>query len=503
MNNENDNNKKNIVPHLSIGIVAAFMLLACVIGLIIPLRPSESAIEQRLLASFPTLSAGTIADGSYFSDLDSWYSDSYPGRENLLAINNQIKSLYGIKMNETMVGSDVAVDEIPDIVSVNEVIVPSRDKAALDKPYRKPAETNRDHSEEEVKTVDLPTTTALEAEIASQIQQNLLVKNGAAYSRYYFNLSAVSNYIEALNNAADNLDGYADVYSILVPNQSGVMLSMDDMLGFGGSNQIEAIDYYYGMYNNKVKTVDTIKTLREHNDQYLYFKTDHHWTALGAYYVYRNFCKVKGIEPHDLSYYETITFDPFLGSFYSQLHNQEMYDNPDYVTAYIPHGTNELTYWTVNGGQVNWHVITDVSKWNRFSGYSCFVGGDKPLAIVENPEISDGSACLVIKESYGNCFIPFLVDHYQTVYIMDYRYTNENLISFIKNHNIQDLIMINNITIIGSNSVTSRIASLLRPQNVATEVDEVIEEAKPEDKADEDSQINSISADETVMEEAE
>lgn len=60
--------------------------------------------------------------------------------------------------------------------------------------------------------------------------------------------------------------------------------------------------------NEKVKTVSIYGNLAAHSSEYLYFRTDHHWTALGAYRAYEVFCNVKGIEAHPLSYFDTMTF---------------------------------------------------------------------------------------------------------------------------------------------------------------------------------------------------
>ena len=210
-----------------------------------------------------------------------------------------------------------------------------------------------------------------------------------------------------------------------------------------------------------VRPVTTIETLREHNDEYLYFRTDHHWTQLGAYYVYQNFCQEKGIEPHQLSDFSTMTFSPFLGTFYTSLKNGDMAANPDTVEAYVPMGTNDMVFWDTDGTEYQWKVINDVSTWGENSGYYCYIGGDKPLSIIENPQITDGSSCLVLKESYGNCFVPFLVDHYETVYVIDFRYANVNVVDYVKENNIQDLIIMNNITIIASDKVAATIAGLL------------------------------------------
>ena len=238
------------------------------------------------------------------------------------------------------------------------------------------------------------------------------------------------------------------------------MLSDRELEALGGADQEQAIDYYYSL-SEGVKTVDTIKTLREHNDEYLYFRTDHHWTQLAAYYVYQNFCEEKGIRPNELSDFQKMTFSPFLGTFYQELQNEDMAANPDFVDAYIPMATNDMTYWETDGSQVNWHVIQDVTGWNKNSLYSCFIGGDKPLVQINNPNLSDGSSCVVVKESYGNSFVPFLVDHYQTVYVIDFRYTKNNVMDFVQEHNVQDLIIINNISIIASENVATTIAGLL------------------------------------------
>ena len=66
------------------------------------------------------------------------------------------------------------------------------------------------------------------------------------------------------------------------------------------------------------------------------------------------------------------------------------------------------------------------------------------ISRIDNPNITDGSSCVVIKESYGNAFVPFLVNSYQTVHVVDYRYYTGNLINLVKTNNIQDVIYINN-----------------------------------------------------------
>lgn len=445
--------------NLGIILFAGVMLLGAFIGLLFFARPKTSEKEKRNLAKYPSFTMKTFLNGEYFSDVSTWYSDTYPFRDALVSADQKLKGLYGIESKTMMVGEEKQADEIPDVNDTTEATTAATTEAATEDTE---AGATTEATTEKVREVDPPDSKGMDEEIQNQIQQNLYVKGDAAYSVYYFGKENCTNYVAALNNVAAELKGQTTVYNILVPNNSGVMLSEDELSKLAGSDQEQAIDYYYSIESDDVKTVDTIKTLREHNDEYLYFRTDHHWTQLAAYYVYQNFCKVKGIEAHDLSYYDKKEFKNFLGTFYSTLGNSNMEANPDTVEAYVPKGTNDMTFWDTDGQEWNWNVIYDVDSWASSSKYMTFIGGDRPMEIIENPQIKDGSSCVVLKESYGNCFVPFLVDHYQTVYVLDYRYTTVNVLDFVKEKQADDLIIINNITIIGSTSVVDLISGLLK-----------------------------------------
>ena len=449
--------------NLGIILFAGVMLLGAFLGLLFFARPKTSEKEKRSLAKYPSFTMKTFLNGEYFSDVSTWYSDTYPFRDALVSADQKLKGLYGIESKTMMVGEEKQADEIPDINDNTEAVTETT-TAATTEAATGDTETGAttEATTEKVREVDPPDSKGMDEEIQNQIQQNLYVKGDAAYSVYYFGKENCTNYVAALNNVAAELKGQTTVYNILVPNNSGVMLSEDELSKLAGSDQEQAIDYYYSIESDDVKTVDTIKTLREHNDEYLYFRTDHHWTQLAAYYVYQNFCKVKGIEAHDLTYYDKKEFKNFLGTFYSTLGNSNMEANPDTVDAYVPKGTNDMTFWDTDGKEWNWNVIYDVDSWASSSKYMTFIGGDRPMEVIENPQIKDGSSCVVLKESYGNCFVPFLVDHYQTVYVLDYRYTTVNVLDFVKEKQADDLIIINNITIIGSTSVVDLISGLLK-----------------------------------------
>ena len=469
--------KMQIRKFRTIGVLAfaAIMAVGAFIGLLFFVRPKKSITEKRELAKFPSFTITSFLDGSYFESVSLWYSDTYPMRDKLVSADQGLKSLYGIEAGTQVVGGNTKGDDIPEVDkdSIKQTTTEAATDTSVDTSTEDPeiglpasktgSKTNKGNSSGKttVQTVEPPDSKAMDEAFQKQLQDNLYVKDGAAYSLYYFVQDSATEYIDALNNAAAKLSGVANVYDILIPNNSGVLLSDDDLAKLGGSDQKQAIEYYYSLMQG-VKTVDIFDTLKSHNDEYIYFRTDHHWTADGAFYAYEEFCKAKGITEIPREKRKKDTFEGFLGSFYSNLQNQDMKKNPDTIYAYEPIGTNDMTYWNDDGSEQKWNVIMDVNGWDKGTLYSTFVGGDTPMAVIENPNVTDGSTCVVMKESYGNAFIPFLVDHYSTIYILDYRYSNVNVIDFVKEKQADDLICINNISLIGDEDVAATINGVLQ-----------------------------------------
>lgn len=159
---------------------------------------------------------------------------------------------------------------------------------------------------------------------------------------------------------------------------------------------------------------------------------------------------MKGITPHELSEFQSMQFPGFLGTFYAGSNQAEsMAKNPDTIDAYIPMATNTMTYIGHDGVEYEWEVVADATDWDAAGKYNCFIASDEPFGMIENPLLNDGSSVVVIKESYGNAFVPFLVDHYQHVYIVDHRYFylygeyGNNLEQLIREKGIQDVLFLN------------------------------------------------------------
>lgn len=399
-------------------LFGAVLFIMSLIGLMWFLRPETSTVEKRTLTEFPTLTWSGFWDGSFFSDVDTWYADTYPLRESLISANQTLQGMYGIQ-GEQIVGETVVADAIPE---------PGTAPATTAVPEPSPS----------------PTEEVLEDGTVSDIggmQGNIYITDNAGYGLYYFVQEGADSYISTMNQIYENIKDKVNMYVMVAPISAGVMLDQTVLDDMGSSNEEKAIEYLYSGLNDGIKTVSVFENLKKHNAEYIYFHTDHHWTNLGAYYAYEMFCEEKGIESHDIEDYETLEIENFMGTFYSSSNQSpELASNPDTVIGCIPKGTNDMTMLMKDGRTVDWYIINDVSSYPESEFYAMFSGGDQPFSVAHNETITDGSAVLVIKDSYGNAFIPWLVDHYEYTYWIDFRYTTNTISQMVEDYGIQDVI---------------------------------------------------------------
>lgn len=300
---------------------------------------------------------------------------------------------------------------------------------------------------------------AAEGEIVTY--EGIVVLDGSAYELYSYKEDMAKAYTDSINTFAQAVLGKADVYDIVIPLSSEIMFPDNRKGEISSANQKKANDNILGMLSDDVKAVNIYDTLMAHRDEYLYFRTDHHWTALGAYYSYVEFCKAKGIEPEALESYETKVFDDFLGSFYRDTEDPSIAETPDEITAYLPHASAKLHITPAEGDEFDWPVIADVTNYTKRLKYCTFIGGDNPYSVITNKDLSDGSACIVVKESFGNAFVPFLIDHYQYVYVIDYRYWKGSLEELVGETGAKDVIFINNLSMIRNKYLVGQLKKVM------------------------------------------
>ena len=297
----------------------------------------------------------------------------------------------------------------------------------------------------------------------------LLIVGDTAYEYYNFKEEYANQYITAVADAGEKLNGIATVYDMVIPTSIDIDLpeSYIDRNQLNTSDQRQAIeDYIYpsiNAMNSSVKTVSVFDALKSHANEYLYFRTDHHWTQLGAYYAYVEFCKVRGFEPwpwtsltsrSTRAIWEASTRTPRAAPWPA---------NPDTVEAYFPQADTTLNA-TQDDGTVleNWPLIADGDTYGETMKYLIFAAGDQPYEEITNNDMTEGPSCIVVKESFGNCFIPFLVNHYKNVYVVDYRHYEAGTVTQLaQEKGVDDVLLLSNISMTRNEGLVSQFSNIL------------------------------------------
>ena len=284
------------------------------------------------------------------------------------------------------------------------------------------------------------------------------------FEMYTYSDETAKKYATCVNKVADGLAGTARVFALCPPLSSGITLP-DDLFGLTVfSDQKAAEKSILGYLDENVNTVALYDTLMQHRTEYICYRTDHHWTGLGAYYAYTRFCDAAGLTAHELTDYRTADFPGFLGSFYNDSGKSDrLSTNPDMVTAYYPVSPVVTMSVTEKSGNVIDFdsVIYDETNSPAAFKYGAYIYGDNPFTVITNESLTDGSSCVVIKDSFGNAFVPFLPDHYQTVYVIDYRHWSGSLTEFVKTNGVQDVVFCNNLSSIRNNSLMGDLYRIL------------------------------------------
>jgi hypothetical protein len=170
--------------------------------------------------------------------------------------------------------------------------------------------------------------------------------------------------------------------------------------------------------------IDVYSALEEHADEEIYYRTDHHWTSLGALYGYRAWAEAKGVNryPYNANTMVAVTED-FSGTLQSKVNLNWTSDKITYFpeTVKIP---VKVTY-DMDPGSTS-ESCYESSYLDTKNKYGFFLDDNHALVEIDTGRAGKGTL-LVIKDSYANCFVPMLLPHYSTIYVLDLRYYNGRL----------------------------------------------------------------------------
>lgn len=226
--------------------------------------------------------------------------------------------------------------------------------------------------------------------------------------------------LNAINKFTDN-NPDLPVYFLLAPTSQEIYNSLMPSSAPIGS-QTELYEYCKS-YLTGAESINVMDTLKEHSDEYIYYRTDHHWTSLGAYYAYCRASEQLGFQPLPLSEFDIEeASDDFHGTLFSKTLDDSV--TADVIHYYHPKNENLKLTLQINDGE-------SVKEYDSFyfrdflevkDKYSSFMGSNSPLMTVTTN--NDGPSLLIFKDSYAHCFIPFLANHYSKITVLDMRYIN-------------------------------------------------------------------------------
>ena len=273
---------------------------------------------------------------------------------------------------------------------------------------------------------------------------NYLVADGRGYA--LFNAySALSQglYVQTLNDYAEKLPAGTKLYSLLAPTSAAITLNAKYADKFPDQQQI--IAEVAAALDERFTSINIYPTLAAHKNEYLYFRTDHHWTARAGYLAYTEICRAMGLTAvPDNTYPLTDTGVSFLGSVAAATGSVQLSMGLDRLYYYRIPRPIAYTYWTNRGVPVtsvgvykDWYLRPE-----QGNKYAFFMGGDLPY-IKLTTGANTGRRLAIIKDSYANTVIPFLTGHFDEIYVLDPRNSAFNALKIIEDNKIEDVLFLN------------------------------------------------------------
>ena len=178
--------------------------------------------------------------------------------------------------------------------------------------------------------------------------------------------------------------------------------------------------------------VDIAGALDSHGDEPVFYRTDHHWTSLGAYYGYTALLSAMGETPAPLGTAQTVS-EEFYGTLYST--SGVHWLKPDSIERYI--GGEGVTVEDVHGGET--HGLYVDSFLAEKDKYASFLGGNAPLYIVRSPEAASDQKLLIVRDSYSDSLAPFLSQEFAEIHLLDLRYYRTSVAQYAADNGIDQI----------------------------------------------------------------
>lgn len=421
-------------------VIAPFVLIiGIMLGTFFSNKESISELEKRKFAILPELTLNNWMSGIFSSSVEDYLSDHVICRNSFITLSDNCKELYNFKLISP-------VNPESDGVLVK---IKTTRKSKMSEGMQPPK--------------DVPNSRALLLDTNQELvsTEGIYIYDSCAYQFFGGSKNSASRYAKSINTIISSLSDSIRVYALLVPSSTEFFLPKDKYKGKSKSEEAN-INYVYSKLSPKIRTTNIYNRLASHNREYLYFKTDHHWTARGAYYAYLEFSGTAGFVPTPLSEMKpTFMKSSFLGSLYALTRHLSLKGNPDRIEYFDKNFNGAKAYFKMKPSE-NWKKTQIVNKKGEYGiGYGVFLGIDYPIMKIEG-SVKNGRNLMVIKDSYANAFIPFLVAHFEKIFVADIRYFPYKITSFVKDNRVNEVLIMNHVVTANSPFSSNKLIKLIK-----------------------------------------
>lgn len=198
---------------------------------------------------------------------------------------------------------------------------------------------------------------------------------------------------------------------------------------------------------------DTSEILQSHSDEDIYYRTDHHWKTLAAFYVYQAWAAQQGYTvPTEADFTIETATESFEGTIQSKLGIDTRKDSIE-----LYHDNEDIFYTVEKGdGAEKTYSVYDYTALDTKSKYNVYFGGNHALVKIATRQ-NTGRRILVIKDSYAHCFVPFLLKEFDEIDMLDIRYYNQKLSELIAQGAYTDLLFLYNASGFAEDTGISRL----------------------------------------------
>lgn len=228
-------------------------------------------------------------------------------------------------------------------------------------------------------------------------------------------------------------------------------------------NQESAFNAMFAALKGGVKGVDLYSALAKHASENIYSRTDHHWAPLAGYYAAEAFAKIAGVPFKSLANYDEVVVSNYVGSMHMYSKDSAISASPEKFVYHKPRGIQYTTTYITYSIDSNRKIVGEsrpvAGKYfydMRGGGAYCsFMGGDSKITQVRTAT-KNGRRLIIVKDSFGNVLPGYLFFSFEEIHVIDFRYFNKNIKSYVKQHGITDILLASNISFACSQSTMAK-----------------------------------------------